>query len=66
MRINCCVVNSVLALGVSSITKAEAPKIVGIAIRNENLVASILLSPKNLATVKHIPERLAPGIKARH
>lgn len=66
IRISCDVQNNSLKEAESIATKVEAPKIVGIAIKNEKRVASSLLNPQNRAAVMHAPERLAPGIKARH
>lgn len=66
IKISCGTEKISLRFGVSSNTKVDAPKIVGIAIKNENRVACTLFSPKNLAAVKHTPERLAPGMKAKH
>ena len=44
--------------------KETAPKI-GIETRNDNLAASILLKPNNLAAVIAIPDLLTPGTKAK-
>ena len=66
IMIICDTVNSDLTSDASNSTKVEAPNIVGIAIRKENRVASIRLMPKNRAAVMQTPERLAPGMNARH
>ena len=66
IKIICDSLNKSLKDSESIATKVQAPIIVGIAIKNEKRVASVLLKPQNLAAVMQDPERLAPGIKARH
>lgn len=66
IKINCFEANNSLMFCASIATKVHAPKMVGIAIKNENRTASALLKPQKRAAVIHIPERLAPGIKAKH
>ena len=47
-------------------SKEPAAAIVGIESNIENFAASLRFTPQNLAIVIVMPERLVPGIKAKH
>lgn len=67
ISINCCLLNITAKSLPESITvNTNAPNKIGIAIKNENLEASSRSIPNNLDIVKHNPNRLAPGITAKH
>ncbi len=53
-----CELSRIIKSGISNIV---APKIIGIAKKNENLNASLRLMPKKRALVIVIPEREIPG-----
>ena len=48
------------------ISKTSAPKIVGMPNIKENFDASLRFIPINRAAVIAVPERDAPGIRAKH
>ena len=64
--IKCVILNAISSFCISIRSKTRAPRIVGIPSIKENFVASFMFIPINNAAVIAVPDRDAPGIRAKH